>query len=241
MQKPKVEHIERPVAGHRHRAEEPRAHARARPSARSPRSTTTCASCMARLGQPHCPDCDIPVGTQTADEIIDKILAEPAGTQAVPDGPGRDRTVGEKYDDAVGRAAGDRLRPRARRRRRRTRSTSRRRSTTAASTWSKWSSTASSCEPTAASRIADTVENGARPGQGRAARRLRRTTTCPRPKWRVERSQPAPRLRPLRPQLRAAHAAQLLVQQPARLVPDVRRAGRADRRQPGRCCSAIPS
>ena len=38
--------------------------------------------------------------------------------------------------------------------------------------------------------------------------------------------QPAPRLRQLRPQLRAAQPAPLLVQQPARLVPDVRGAGR---------------
>src|SRR5262249_17642192 len=29
----------------------------------------------ARLGQPHCPACDIPIGTQTADEIIDKVLS----------------------------------------------------------------------------------------------------------------------------------------------------------------------
>ena len=45
--------------------------------------------------------------------------------------------------------------------------------------------------------------------------------------------QPALRLRQVRPQLRAAHAAQLLVQQLARLVPGVRRAGHADRREPG--------
>ncbi len=36
---------------------------------------------MARLGTPHCPDCDLPVGTQTADEICDKIMAEPEGTR----------------------------------------------------------------------------------------------------------------------------------------------------------------
>ena len=36
---------------------------------------------MARLGQPHCPDCDIPVGTQSADQIVDKILAEPPSTR----------------------------------------------------------------------------------------------------------------------------------------------------------------
>ena len=35
---------------------------------------------MARLGQPFCPDCDIPVGTQTADQVVDAILDNPAGT-----------------------------------------------------------------------------------------------------------------------------------------------------------------
>jgi excinuclease ABC subunit A len=36
---------------------------------------------FARLGQPYCPVCDFPIGTQTADEIIDKIMQEPAGTK----------------------------------------------------------------------------------------------------------------------------------------------------------------
>jgi excinuclease ABC subunit A len=36
---------------------------------------------FARLGTPYCPACDLPIGTQTADEICDKILAEPPGTK----------------------------------------------------------------------------------------------------------------------------------------------------------------
>ncbi len=36
---------------------------------------------MARMGTPHCPDCEIPVGTQTSDQIVDKILAEAEGTR----------------------------------------------------------------------------------------------------------------------------------------------------------------
>ncbi len=36
---------------------------------------------MARLGVPYCPECDIPIGTQTTDEIIDKVLTEPEGTR----------------------------------------------------------------------------------------------------------------------------------------------------------------
>jgi excinuclease ABC subunit A len=34
---------------------------------------------MARLGQLHCPQCEIPVGTQTVDQVVDSLLALPAG------------------------------------------------------------------------------------------------------------------------------------------------------------------
>ncbi len=53
---------------------------------------------MARLGTPFCPDCDIPIGTQTADEIVDKILAEPAGTKLYLMAP-LEVEVGEKYEN----------------------------------------------------------------------------------------------------------------------------------------------
>ncbi|MFT5523442.1 MAG: excinuclease ABC subunit A [Pirellulaceae bacterium] len=36
---------------------------------------------LARLGEPHCPECDISIGTQTADQIIDKIMTEPVGSR----------------------------------------------------------------------------------------------------------------------------------------------------------------
>ena len=38
---------------------------------------------MARLGQMHCPDCGIPVGTQTPDQIVDKVMAIGSGTRAL--------------------------------------------------------------------------------------------------------------------------------------------------------------
>lgn len=38
---------------------------------------------MARLGTMHCPDCQIPVGTQTPDQIVDKVMAHKAGTRAM--------------------------------------------------------------------------------------------------------------------------------------------------------------
>ncbi len=52
---------------------------------------------MARLGEPHCPACDIPIGTQSADEIIDKIMAEPEGAKLFLMAP-LDIQVGEKYE-----------------------------------------------------------------------------------------------------------------------------------------------
>ncbi len=38
---------------------------------------------MARLGTMYCPDCQVPVGTQTPDQIVDKIMALPEGTRAM--------------------------------------------------------------------------------------------------------------------------------------------------------------
>ncbi|MGN1274443.1 MAG: ATP-binding cassette domain-containing protein, partial [Thermoguttaceae bacterium] len=36
---------------------------------------------MARLGKPYCPDCQIPVGSQTTDEIISRVMKYPEGTR----------------------------------------------------------------------------------------------------------------------------------------------------------------
>ena len=164
MQKPKVEHIERPVAGDR---------IEQKTTSKTPRSTVGTVTeiydylriLFARLGQPHCPDCDIPIGTQTADEIIDKVLSLPGGHEAVPDGPGRAARAGE-VRDAVGRDPPGRATSACASTARRTASTSRRRSTAAASTRSKWSSTASSSAATAAAGIADAVEAALDLGKG---------------------------------------------------------------------------
>ena len=85
-----------------------------------------------------------------------------------------------------------------------------------------------SIRPDARSRIAGSVENALALGRGVLHVAYPRDDV-PEPQWPVEIAQPALRLRPLRAELRAAHAAQLLVQQPAGLVPGVRRAGHADR------------
>ncbi len=53
---------------------------------------------MARLGTPHCPACDTPIGTQTADEIVDKIMAETSDTKLYLMAP-LHVEVGDKYEN----------------------------------------------------------------------------------------------------------------------------------------------
>ncbi len=36
---------------------------------------------LARLGTPHCPDCDVPIGTQSVDEIVAKVMSIEPGTR----------------------------------------------------------------------------------------------------------------------------------------------------------------
>ncbi|HEX3871120.1 MAG TPA: excinuclease ABC subunit A, partial [Pirellulales bacterium] len=52
---------------------------------------------LARLGQPHCPDCDVPIGTQSADEIIDKVMKVAEGTKLYVMAP-VEIAVGENYE-----------------------------------------------------------------------------------------------------------------------------------------------
>ncbi len=52
---------------------------------------------MSRLGEPYCPDCDVPIGTQSADEIIGKIMDHPSGTRLYLMAPLRIH-VGEHYE-----------------------------------------------------------------------------------------------------------------------------------------------
>jgi excinuclease ABC subunit A len=52
---------------------------------------------FARLGKPYCPNCDVPIGTQTVDQIVDKLMSEPEGTKLYLTAP-VDVQVGEKYE-----------------------------------------------------------------------------------------------------------------------------------------------
>src|SRR5204863_1014847 len=96
MQKPRVEH----VAGL-----SPAISIEQQTTSKSPRSTVGTVTeiydylriLFARLGEPHCPACQIPIGTQTADEIIEKILALPEGTRLYLMAP-VERRGQEKYE-----------------------------------------------------------------------------------------------------------------------------------------------
>ncbi len=111
VQKPKVERIE---------GLSPAISIEQKTTSKSPRSTVGTVTeiydylriLYARLGQPHCPACGIPVGTQTADEIIDKVLSLPEGTKLYLLAP-VERRGQERYDaiwDEVRRAGYVRIR-----------------------------------------------------------------------------------------------------------------------------------
>ncbi len=234
MQKPQVDHID---------GLSPAIAIEQRNTGHTPRSTVGTVTeiydyfriLFARLGQPHCPECDIPIGTQTSDQIVDKLLEEPAGTRLYRDGAGRGagrRAVRSAVGIAPRRPATSACGSTARR----IRSTRRRRSTAAASTRSKSWSTASSCSADARSRIAGSVENALALGKG-VMHVAHPADDVPEAALAGARPQPAPGLRKVRPQLRHAQPAQLFVQQPARLVPGVRRTGHADRGESGRAAA----
>ena len=97
MQKPKVDHID---------GLSPAIAIEQKNLGNTPRSTVGTVTeiydylriLMARLGQPYCPDCDQPIGTQTSDEIVAKILNEPQGTRLYLMAP-VEIEVGQQYDE----------------------------------------------------------------------------------------------------------------------------------------------
>ncbi|MBX6312073.1 MAG: excinuclease ABC subunit UvrA [Isosphaeraceae bacterium] len=96
LQKPKVEHISGLA---------PAISIEQKTTSKSPRSTVGTVTeihdylriLFARLGQPHCPACGTPIGTQTADEIVEKILHLPEGTKIYIMAP-VERRDGDQYD-----------------------------------------------------------------------------------------------------------------------------------------------
>jgi excinuclease ABC subunit A len=96
MQKPKVERVN---------GLSPAISIEQKTTSKSPRSTVGTVTevydylrvLYARLGQPYCPACQIPIGTQTADEIIDRITGLPDGTKIYLMAP-LERRGQEKYE-----------------------------------------------------------------------------------------------------------------------------------------------
>ncbi|HUT89538.1 MAG TPA: excinuclease ABC subunit UvrA [Thermoguttaceae bacterium] len=96
MQKPKLEHIE---------GLSPAIAIDQKHTGHSPRSTVGTVTeiydylriLMARLGEPHCPDCGAPIGTQSADEVIAKVMAHPDDTRLYLMAP-LEIQVGERYE-----------------------------------------------------------------------------------------------------------------------------------------------
>ncbi|MDO4557546.1 MAG: excinuclease ABC subunit UvrA, partial [Planctomycetia bacterium] len=96
MEKPKLEHIEglspAIAIGQKH-------------TSATPRSTVGTVTeihdylriLMARLGVQHCPECGIPVGTQTTEEITDRIMSQPPGTKLLITAP-LDVEVSRRYE-----------------------------------------------------------------------------------------------------------------------------------------------
>ncbi len=97
LQKPRVESIE---------GLSPAIAIEQRTTGHSPRSTVGTVTeiydyfriLLSRLGQMHCPDCDVAVGTQSADEVIDTILDLPKGTKLYLMAP-VELAAGQLYED----------------------------------------------------------------------------------------------------------------------------------------------
>jgi excinuclease ABC subunit A len=111
MQKPKVDHVS---------GLSPAISIEQKTASKSPRSTVGTVTevydylriLYARLGQPYCPACQIPVGTQTTDEIIDKVAGLLEGSKFYVMAP-LERRGQEKYEalwDEIRRAGFVRVR-----------------------------------------------------------------------------------------------------------------------------------
>jgi excinuclease ABC subunit A len=96
LQKPKVERIS---------GLSPAISIEQKTTSKSPRSTVGTVTeiydylriLFARMGHPHCPKCGVPIGTQTADEIVEKVLHVPEGTKIYVMAP-VERRDGERYE-----------------------------------------------------------------------------------------------------------------------------------------------
>ena len=101
LQKPKVEHIE---------GLSPAICIEQKSAGHSPRSTVGTVTeiydymrvLWARIGSPHCPKCGVTIGTQTSDEIVERLLALGAGTEALLLAP-VERAAHETFEELFAR------------------------------------------------------------------------------------------------------------------------------------------
>jgi excinuclease ABC subunit A len=111
MQKPRVEHID---------GLSPAISIEQKAPSRSPRSTVGTVTevydymrvLWARIGQPFCPACRAPVGTQSAEEIVERVLELPSGTRALVLAP-IERSGNRNLRGHVRQGKTERLQPRA--------------------------------------------------------------------------------------------------------------------------------
>ena len=185
---------------------------------------------FARLGHPYCPKCGVPIGTQTADEIVEKVLHLPEGTKVYVMAP-FERRDGERYEslwDELRASGFARVRvdgqsvsldepPKLSHRRKHKIEVVVDRAIVRRST---------------RSRLADSIESALDLGKG-VVHIARVGDDASEPSWPVDRYSQHRVCDSLRPQLRRAGAPSLLIQQPAGLVPDLPGAGHPAWRQPG--------
>jgi len=53
---------------------------------------------FARLGQPYCPECDVPIGTQTLDEIVAKVMSQASGFRSQGSGGFKERIERSEHE-----------------------------------------------------------------------------------------------------------------------------------------------
>ncbi len=228
MQKPALDHIE---------GLSPAIAIEQRNSGHTPRSTVGTVTeiydyfrvLYARLGQPHCPECDVAIGTQTSDQVVDKILDEAEGTKLFLLAP-VEVAVGEQYETlwtTLKESGYLRVRVDGQIYELETPPTiDRRRKHDVAVVIDRIT-----VRHNARARIAEAVESALSMGRG-VMQVVSPQEGQPEARWHGAHPQPTPGVRTVRPQFRRPLAAQLFVQQFARLVPQLRRPRHPNRRQP---------
>ena len=174
---------------------------------------------FARVGVPYSPATGLPIESQTVSQMVDRVMAMAEGTRLTcwrrSCAAARASTARSCRTCRSAASSGSRSTASS------TRSTRRRRSTRSSSTTSRWWSTASWCSPDLGNRLADLLETALDLADGLAF--AENADTGERTIFSV-----ALRLPGLRLHHRRDRAAAVLLQQPARRLPGLRRARHED-------------